>query len=80
MEKASEVDPMMFLRACPRCKQGDLYLDEDNARHCFQCGHVQHTADASPLVSEIAGLFGTGDWPEETAVRERVAQLSGIAV
>ena len=33
---------MIWLNACPRCKQGAIYLDADNSNHCLHCGFVQH--------------------------------------
>ena len=35
---------MYWLSSCPRCSNGDLYLDEDDCRHCIQCGYVDSAA------------------------------------
>lgn len=61
---------MIWFKACPRCKLGDLYLNEDiygKYRQCLQCGHVvystsQITASESPVLSD-----------QRTASKERVA-------
>ena len=31
---------MVWIKSCPRCEQGDMYLDEDDCEHCMQCGFV----------------------------------------
>jgi Zn ribbon nucleic-acid-binding protein len=39
---------MIWFKACPRCKLGDLYLNEDiygKYRQCLQCGHVIYSTD-----------------------------------
>ena len=36
---------MISLKSCPRCMTGDMYLDEDNSRHCLQCGHIPMNRD-----------------------------------
>ena len=33
---------MIRLNSCLRCKQGTLYRDEDDTRHCVNCGFVQY--------------------------------------
>jgi uncharacterized protein (DUF983 family) len=61
---------MIWFKACPRCKLGDLYLNEDiygKYRQCLQCGHVIYPADkaADP---EPLGLSR-----QDTAGKERMA-------
>lgn len=61
---------MIWFKACPRCKLGDLYLNEDiygKYRQCLQCGHVIYSADKA-AVPESAGLSHKRD-----ASKERVA-------
>lgn len=49
---------MIWTNACPRCKQGALYLDEDDSKHCLQCGYVHHLpVDPTPAI-EMARLLG----------------------
>ena len=52
---------MMWLKACPRCGTGALYLDEDNQLHCMQCGHVQHSMTDPRVTAEMVRLLGTGE-------------------
>ena len=47
---------MVWLKECPRCKNGDLYLDEDGCRNCMQCGYVQYPAEAAAGAIERARL------------------------
>ena len=35
---------MYWLKSCPRCSTGDMYLDEDDCKHCIQCGYVDTAA------------------------------------
>ena len=35
----------MWLKACPRCQRGDMYLDEDDCRHCMHCGYIANTTN-----------------------------------
>ncbi len=64
---------MMWLRACPRCKWGDMYRDEDDLRHCLQCGFIQGSRHGATADVELARLLG-----EDTA--EKARRLSGVAV
>ena len=52
---------MMWLNACPRCETGALYLDEDNERHCMQCGHIQYPLTDPRAASELVRLLATDD-------------------
>lgn len=39
---------MIWFKACPRCKEGDLGLVEDaygKYKQCFQCGHLVYPRD-----------------------------------
>ena len=49
---------MMWLTACLRCETGALYLDEDNQRHCMQCGHVQYSRTDPRAAAELVRLLG----------------------
>lgn len=52
---------MMWLKACPRCETGALYLDEDNERHCMQCGYIQHSLTDPRAARELVRLLTTDD-------------------
>ena len=42
---------MIWFKACPRCRLGDLYLDGDDSRRCLQCGYIRYssgTTNAAP--------------------------------
>ena len=64
---------MMWLKACPRCKQGDMYRDEDDLRHCMQCGFIQGSRHEVAAGVELARLLG-----EDTA--DKTGRLSHVAV
>ena len=52
---------MMWLKACPRCTNGDMYRDEDELRHCMQCGFIQgYTADVKTAQEELARFLSSG--------------------
>ena len=64
---------MMWFKACPRCTNGDMYLDEDNLRHCMQCGFIQGSVDVTTAQLELARFLGSGS-------AAKVEQTEGIAV
>ena len=64
---------MMWLKACPRCKWGDMYCDEDDLPHCLQCGFIQRSRGRAAADAELARLLG-----EDTAAR--AGRLSSVAV
>ena len=47
---------MMWLKACPRCTNGDMYLDEDQLKHCMQCGFIQGSVDVTTAQEELARI------------------------
>ena len=47
---------MMWLKACPRCKTGDVTLDQDGDRSCLQCGVVL-ASSAAPSVVNVVKLL-----------------------
>ncbi len=71
--KYHEVEAMMWLKACPRCKWGDMYRDEDELRHCMQCGFIQGSRHGGAAAVELARLLG-----EDTA--DKAGRLSRVAV
>lgn len=50
---------MMWLKSCPRCATGDMYLDEDDARHCLQCGYTQESAVSTASSGDVAAVLET---------------------
>lgn len=43
---------MLWLKSCPRCKTGDMFLDSDQYgkfRQCIQCSHIQDMVHRSEL-------------------------------
>ena len=51
---------MMWLKSCPRCKRGDMTLNEDGERLCLQCGYVRFAATEPGVASEATGLVQVG--------------------
>ena len=64
---------MMWLKACPRCTNGDTYLDEDKLKHCMQCGFIQRSVDVTTAQEELARFLSSGS----TA---KVEHREGVAV
>ena len=61
---------MMQLKACPKCKQGDLYQDEDDCMHCMQCGYILYRREDPYTLYKLSQFLG-GDGIE----REQVAAI-----
>ena len=62
---------MMWLKSCPRCKLGDVTLDEDGDRLCLQCGHIQRSVSEPALAPETAKpLRNYRSKTERTAIHE----------
>ena len=49
---------MIWTKSCPRCKEGALYLDEDDSKHCLQCGYVRHSPVDTTAAIALARLLG----------------------
>ncbi len=64
---------MMWLKACPRCTDGAMYLDEDQLKHCMQCGFILSSVDATTAQLELAKFLGSDS-------ATKVEQTEGIAV
>ena len=45
---------MLWLRSCPRCENGDMYLDGDENRHYMQCGYVQESTSQTGASARLA--------------------------
>ncbi|MBM3933695.1 MAG: hypothetical protein FJ319_05255 [SAR202 cluster bacterium] len=65
---------MMWLKSCPRCSTGDMYLDEDDQKHCFQCGFTA-TRYAASGVSDDPGGDAHADEYERMKARAQRAFL-----
>ena len=50
---------MIWFKAYQRCQTGDVHLDEDNSRHCFQCGYIQYDRSSRNMLAELSELLGT---------------------
>jgi hypothetical protein len=48
---------MMWIKSCPRCKLGDMTMDEDDYRLCLECGYFQYSA-AEPGVAPSPSASG----------------------
>ena len=60
---------MIWLKACPRCKQGDMCPDEDDTRLCLHCGYVQYRKDDSALrLRRFLGLDAADEEPLASTV------------
>ena len=64
---------MMWLKSCPRCTNGDMYLDEDNLKHCMQCGFVQGYIDVTTAQLALTRFLGSG--PAEKVERAEVVAV-----
>ena len=64
---------MMWLKACPRCNKGDMYQDEDNLKHCMQCGFIQGSVDGTTAQLALARLL-------DSRPVEKVERAEAVAV
>ena len=71
---------MLFLKACPRCQTGDLYLDEDDSKHCMQCGHIQHAANSGGILAGLAELVTAQGGETRRAGSRRSRRSEAVAV
>ncbi len=61
---------MMWLKSCPRCETGDMFLDGDQYgmfRQCIQCSHIQDLVHKSEVAAGAQNAF--------TGSRESIASL-----
>jgi hypothetical protein len=65
---------MIWYKECPRCKVGDMNLDEDDARHCLQCGYKEDTTMAA-MEPETARLFNLEDVLSKSLVSKTKREL-----
>ena len=71
---------MFWFKSCPRCKLGDMTLDEDNYRLCLQCGYVQYSVGANVIAPQGAHLFHVYDGKTELAGSDRELRETVVAV
>ena len=67
----------MWLKACLRCKLGDVVLDEDGLRHCLQCGHIQYSSADPTIASELAQLLRMDDGDGAPTLTDGVQRALG---
>ena len=71
---------MIWYKSCPRCSRGDLYLDEDDCKHCLQCGYTQGAALQEPVNPELSHSFKpNGEWGSQ-AVPKGAEGYRAIAI
>ena len=58
---------MLWLRSCPRCQTGDLYLDGDDSKHCLQCGYIDYQTGGSSALVDLEQALQTVLRREATA-------------
>ena len=58
---------MMDLKACPKCKRGDMYMDEDDCMHCMQCGYIRYRRENPFTLFKLTQFLG-GDGTEREPV------------
>ena len=71
---------MIWFKACPRCKQGDMAPDEDNDRHCLQCGYTLPHTGAAALATDLAEMIEIAYPQTKLAVGGRTRQQTAVAV
>ena len=69
---------MMSLKACPRCEKGDMYRDQDDCKHCIQCGYVARTTNpAAEMAARWFDVVKGGDEPGMLDSLRRLTSLAG---
>ena len=71
---------MLSLKSCPRCKLGDMTLDEDNDQLCLQCGYIQYSVSETVIAPQSAHLFRVDDDESEPVVSGRARRETVVAV
>ena len=64
----------MWLKACPRCRLGDMCPDQDGGRLCLQCGYIQHS-----VVVTTSGVLLDQPRPDELTERRAAPRSSEAA-
>jgi hypothetical protein len=70
---------MMWLKSCPRCEKGDMYLDQDDSRHCMQCGYVQASGRQTEASARLAILLGFDGGKYDAAPAAEVDRAPALA-
>ncbi len=71
---------MFLFKACPRCQTGDLHLDEDDSKHCMQCGHVQHGANGGGILAGLSELVAAQGGETMRVGSRRLRRTEDVAV
>ena len=71
---------MIWFKSCPRCKRGDMTLDEDGDRLCLECGYVQYSVVEPGVAPEATGLFHMGYADSWRTLNERAGQEKAVVV
>ena len=71
---------MLWLRSCTRCQTGALYLDEDDTKHCMQCGHVQHGANGGGILAGLSELVAAQGGETMRVGSRRLRRTEDVAV
>jgi len=61
---------VLWLNACNRCKQGAVYLDVDDLKHCVHCGFVEYR----PLTPDF--VLETGVSRDQSDIRSHLPAAS----
>ena len=67
----TEAVRMMERKACPRCKQGDLYMDADDCMHCMQCGYLRYRSENPFTLFKLSQFLGGDGAEREPAAATR---------
>ena len=71
---------MLWFKSCPRCKQGDMTLDEENDKLCLQCGYIQYSVGGTVIAPQSAHVFRVDDDETELAVSGRQRRETPVTV
>jgi uncharacterized protein (DUF983 family) len=44
----------MWVKECPRCTEGDVFIDQDGFKHCVTCGHIQYPGKSADIRAVLA--------------------------
>ena len=59
----------------------DSGLDEDNSKHCMQCGHVEHQVLGSGRLADLLQTLGSDDQQAADSLRRlMLEQAQPIAI
>ena len=71
---------MLWMQSCPRCQNGDMYLDQDDCKHCMQCGYVANTTNpAAELALQWFEVINGHDMSVKADSLDRLAALVSVS-